>query len=191
VRRDALTTVGNWRSYGSIERDGVHYGQRAHSLREVVELPRRTTERFELALAIHPDEHRDLEALSGNGWHLVDPAQVAGTPSAYREFVQRSKGELGVAKSGYVRSRCGWFSDRSCCYLASGRPVVAQETGFSDFVPTGEGLLAFENVDDAASAVEALRHDYARHARAAREFAEEHLDSDVVLGRLLERVDAV
>jgi hypothetical protein len=190
VVHDALTTVANWRSYGSLERDGVHYGQKAHSFREVMSLPRQTDERFLLALAIHPDETRDLEALTGGGWSLADPSLVAGTPSAYRSFVQRSKAELGIAKSGYVRSRCGWFSDRSCCYLASGRPVVAQQTGFDRFLPTGDGLFAFATCDDVLVALEALRGDYARHADAARALAEEYLDSDVVLGRLLERVGA-
>jgi hypothetical protein len=190
VCHDALTTVGNWRGYGSIEHEGVHYGQKAHSLRELIELPRLTDERFLLALAIHPDEKRDLDALAENGWSLVEPSLVAASPARYRAFVQGSKGEFGVTKSGYVRSHCGWFSDRSCCYLASGRPVVAQESGFSRFLPTGEGLFAFATVDEALSAIDELRLDYARHARAARLLAEEYLDSDAVLSRLLEQVGA-
>ncbi len=105
--------------------------------------------------------------------------------------MQASFGEIGVAKSGYVESRCGWFSDRSACYLASGRPVLAQETGFSQLLPVGEGLLGFGNDDEAAAAADAVASDYARHRRAARRIAEEHLDSDRVLGRLLEDVGAV
>jgi hypothetical protein len=182
---DALTTVANWRGYGSIEHDGVFYGQKAHSLRQLIEMPRLTDEKVVLALAIHEDETRDLEALAANGWELLDPLEVAGTPAAYRGFVQGSKAELGIAKSGYVESGCGWFSDRSVCYLASGRPVVAQETGFSKFVPTGEGLFAFETVDDAIEAIEELRGDYERHRRAARALAEDVFDSDKVLSRLL------
>jgi hypothetical protein len=96
--------------------------------------------------------------------------------------------ELGIAKSGYVLSRSGWFSDRSACYLASGRPVLAQETGFSRFLPTGEGLLSFETIDDAIAGVEALRGAYARHAHRARELAEDLLDSDRVLRNLLDRL---
>ena len=111
---------------------------------------------------------------------------VAGTPADYRRFIQGSKAEFGIAKSGYVLSRCGWFSDRSVCYLASGRPVLAQETGFSRWLPTGEGLFAFQNMDDALAGIEAMNGDYARHARAARALAEEHFDSDKVLPRLLE-----
>ncbi len=185
-RGDAYTSVGHWRSYGSIEHGGVHYGQRAHSLRRLIDLPRRSVARFLLALGIHPDEKNDLEALAANGWELVDPHQVAGSPSSYAEFVRGSRGELCVAKSGYVDSRSGWFSDRSACYLASGRPVVAQETGFSSALPTGEGLLAFATVAEAATAIKAIEADPARHEKAARELAEEHLDSAKVLPRMLD-----
>ena len=188
LEHDALTTVGNWRGYGSIEHDGVFYGQKAHSLRELYALPELSGERFVLALAIHTDERRDLEALAANGWELVDPVQAAGTPAAYQRFVQSSKAELGIAKSGYVASRCGWFSDRSACYLASGRPVVAQDTGFGAFLPTGEGLFAFRSADDVLAAIAELRRDYRKHAQAARALAEEHFDSDRVLARLLASV---
>lgn len=188
--RDAWTTVANWRGYGSIRRGGVHYGQKAHAFRELFDLPRRTRDRFELALTIHADEAADLEALRSNGWRLLDPYHAAGSPERYRRFVRSSAAEIGVAKTGYVVSRCGWFSDRSACYLASGRPVVAQDTGFTRHLPVGHGLLAFRSVDEAAAAVREVRSDYARHARAAREIAEAHLDSDRVLGRVLEKVDA-
>jgi len=186
----AFTSVGNWRGYGSVEHEGVHYGQRVHSMRRFVELPRRSGARFRLALAIHPDETRDLEALAANGWVLVDPREAAGTPDRYAKFIRGSGAELGIAKSGYVESRCAWFSDRSACYLASGRPVLAQDTGFADFLPAGEGLLAFATLDDAVAGVEAIRADHALHSRRARELAEEHLDSDRVLGRLLDHVFA-
>jgi len=190
IVHDALTTVANWRGYGSIEHVGILYGQKAHSLRRLIDLPTRTRERCALALAIHPSETSDLAALAANGWELLDPARVAGDPASYRRFVQGSKAELGVAKSGYTAARCGWFSDRSVCYLASGRPVIAQETGFSRFLPTGQGLIAFETTDDILAAVERLGSDYAGQARAARALAEAHFDSDRVLTRLLERVGA-
>jgi hypothetical protein len=190
IDRDAFTTVGNWRGYGAFEHDGVLYGEKVHSLRQFMTLPTRTRERFELALSIHPDETRDLEALGENGWTLVDPLEATATPDAYRTFVAGSKGEFGVAKLGYVVAPCGWFSDRSCCYLASGRPVVAQETEFSRYVPTGEGLLAFRTEDEALDALERVAGDYSRHARAARRLAEEYFDSDLVLPRLLTAVTA-
>jgi hypothetical protein len=157
-------------------------------LRQLIEIPSRSTARFVLALAIHPDERADLEKLAQYRWELVSPEVVAATPAAYRGFVRGSWAEPGVAKSGYVTSRCGWFSDRSACYLASGRPVVAQDTGFSAYLPTGQGLLAFRDTDDALAAVEALQSDYECHARAARTIAEESLDSDRVLSRLLDRL---
>jgi hypothetical protein len=191
VERDALTTVGNWRGYGSIERNGTHYGQKAHSLRNFLDLPALTGERFELALAIDADETSDLAALQANGWSLLDPAREAGTPDDYASFIRGSKAELGISKSGYVVSRSGWFSDRSACYLASGRPVIAQETGFSRFLPTGEGLFAFESAEDVVRAIDDLKGDYERQTDAARDLAEEHFDSDRVLTRLLERVGAL
>ena len=188
VTHDALTTVGHWRSYGSIEHDGMLYGQKAHSLRRFITLPTLTRESFILALAIHPEEHEDLAALAANGWQLLDPARVARTPADYRRFIRGSRAEFGIAKSGYVASRCGWFSDRSLCYLASGRPVLAQETGFSEFVPTGEGLFAFESTEDILAAIDELRANYTRHARAARALAEQIFNSDKVLSRFLDRL---
>ena len=185
---EAFTSVGHWRSYGSIEHEGIRYGQRAHSLRDLIELPRASDASFQLALGIHPDESRDLAALRANGWGLLDPRQVASGPAAYADFVRGSMAELSVAKSGYVASRGGWFSDRSACYLASGRPVVAQETGFGAFLPTGEGLLAFTTTAEAADASDEVLRDPKRHGAAARALAEEFFDARTVLPRLLERL---
>jgi hypothetical protein len=184
----AFTTVGNWRSYGSIEHDGVHYGQKAHSWRRLVDLPRRSRERFELALSIHPSERADLSLLARRGWRLVDASRLTGTPSAYRDFIQASRAEICIVKSGYTASRSGWFSDRSACYLASGRPVVAEDTGFTETLPAGSGLLTFSTVEEASAAVADVGAAYAHHCRDARLLAEEHLDSDRVLARLLDRV---
>jgi hypothetical protein len=177
--------VANWRGYGSIDHKGVLYGQKAHSFRRFLSMPELAREKFLLALAIHPDETRDLAALRANGWQLIDPSQTVNTPERYQQFIQGSKAEFGVAKSGYVASHCGWFSDRSVCYLASGRPVIAQETGFSLHLPAGEGLFSFGNSDGALSAIEQLREDYTRHAARARAIAVEYFDSDKVLLRLL------
>jgi hypothetical protein len=190
IATDAFTTVANWRGYGSIEWRGKRYGQKAHSLRRLVELPGQTAQRVVLALAIDAAETADLEALKRHRWSHVDPRLVADTPDRYAAFVSGSKGELGIAKEGYVESRCGWFSDRSAAYLASGRPVVAQETGFSRHLPVGEGLFSFETAGQAGVAMDEIAADYGRHARAARSLAEAELDSAVVLDRLLERVSA-
>jgi hypothetical protein len=182
----AATTVGHWRGYGSITHQGVLYGQRAHSMRPLFGLPGMTSTPLLMALAIHEREYDDLRAMKLQGWNLINPELVASTPRAYRSFVRGSWAELGVAKLGYTASRCGWFSDRSVCYLASGRPVVAQETGFSEWLPTGAGLLSYTTPDQAAAALDDLRADYPRHRRAARALAEDVFDSDHVLPRLLE-----
>jgi hypothetical protein len=187
-RGRAWTTVGNWRSYGSPTHEGLRLGQRAHSVRELLDLPRRSAVPFEPALDIHPDERRDLAALAANGWRLVDPRAVAGTPDAYARFLAGSRGELGVAKEGYVATRGGWFSDRSAAYLAAGRPVVAQDTGFGDALPVGAGLLAFDDAAGAAAAIEAVEADLTAHRRAARELVAAHLDARRVLPLLLDRL---
>ena len=188
IDTDALTTVANLRSYGSIQRGDLLLGQKVHSLRALISLPTRTGERFVLAMQVHPADRHDMVALAENGWEVVDPITAAGTPELYHRFVQGSRAEIGIAKSGYVTSRCGWFSDRTACYLASGRPVAAQDTGFSRFIPTGDGLLAFDDEDAAVAAVGSIGRDYAHHSRAARELAEEFFDSSRVLTRLLAAV---
>lgn len=187
-RRPAITTVGNWRSYGSIHRDGVTYGQKAHSFRSLLELPLRAPARYELALGIHAGDGADREALERHGWRIVEPGRAVGSPDRYAAFIRRSAAELGVAKSGYVVSRSGFFSERSACYLASGRPVVAQDTGFPERLPVGEGLFRFATVDDAAAALDEIATAPMRHRRAARELAESLFASERVLPRLLDRV---
>lgn len=181
----ALSLVGNWRGYGSVEYRGTQYGQRAHSLRPLVELPRHLPVPVVAALGIHPGETDDVAALQRNGWRLIDPRAAAGTPARYRAFVGGSWAELGIAKSGYVAARCGWFSDRSVCFLASGRPVIAQDTGFAAHLPTGRGLMCFDSAADVLASVEDVRADYEGHRHAARAIAEQHFDSDRVLTRLL------
>jgi hypothetical protein len=187
-----FTTVATWRSpYGTLNYEGKTYGSRVHEFRKFIELPRLVDADFELALDIHPDETRDLSLLEESGWRLVDPSTVAGNPWNYCSYIQHSKAEFCVAQNMYVETRSGWLSDRSLCYLASGKPVLAQETGFSRNYPTGEGLLAFTTLEEAAAGVEEIERNYERHSRAARALAEEYFDSDKVLPRLLENLAAV
>jgi hypothetical protein len=184
-----ITSVVSWRGdYGPLDYGGRTYGLRVHEFRKFVALPRRTGRTFELAIDIHPADARDAMLLDENGWNRVDPRRVAGDPEAYQGYVQRSAAEFMVAKNMYVQARSGWFSDRSICYLASGRPVLAQDTGLAGHLPIGPGLLTFGPLDEAAAGVEELSRDYPRHARAARAIAEECFDSDKVLGSLLARL---
>lgn len=183
-----ITTIGNLRGYGSIEWDGRLYGQKVHSMRELYPLPEHVQDPVVLAMSVHPDERDDLGELRRYGWGLEDPVAVAGDPALYAAFIRRSKAEIGIAKSGYVHSRVGWFSDRSVCYLASGRPVVAQDTGFGRHLPVGEGLLSFTGVEDAAAALAEVGDDLPRHSAAARAIAEDVFASDRVLTTLLDRL---
>jgi hypothetical protein len=181
-----FTSIVSWRGpFGPVEYNGKTYGLRAHEFRKLLELPRETGQQFELALDIDPPETADLDRLSVNGWSLVDPRTVAAEPWNYQRYIQQSLAEFMVAKEMYVKANSGWISDRSICYLASGKPVLAQDTHFGHLLPTGEGLLLFSSLPDAAAGVEKISRDYDRHARVARRLAEEHFDSDQVLGRLL------
>jgi hypothetical protein len=188
--RAEMTTVGHWRGYGSIEHAGLHFGQRAHTMRRLMQLARLNDQPFLLALAIHPDETKDVEALAAGGWHTVDPQSVAYDTSSYHRFVSESRAELSIPKSGYVVSRSGWFSDRSACYLAAGRPVIMASTGFEAYLPAGEGLLSFGVVEEAAECVAKVNAEYSKHRMAARRIAEEHLDSDRVLTAMLDAIAA-
>ncbi|HEY2147334.1 MAG TPA: glycosyltransferase, partial [Pirellulales bacterium] len=185
----AITSVGSWRGpVAPIEYEGRTYGLRVHEFRKFADLPRRIARRCEFALNIHPSETRDLALLESGGWQLVDPRTVAGSPAAYQAYVQNSRAEFMVAKNMYVQSQCGWFSDRSICYLASGKPVLAQDTGIRELCPSGDGLLVFSDLEEAVAAVERLEEDYPRHARAARKVAEDYFDSDRVLSDLLAKL---
>ena len=184
-----FTTVASWRgSYGPVEHGGKTYGQKAHEFRKFISLPRATGQAFEIALDIHPGDARDLTLLRDNGWHVVSPREVAATPDDFRRYVRASAAEFSVAQGMYVDTRSGWFSDRTTRYLASGRPAVVQDTGFSRHVGCGEGLLPFRTPDEAVAAVGRVRTDYGRHARAARAIAEANFDSDRVIARLLDQI---
>ena len=187
-----FTSVATWRgAYGPVEYEGRTYGLRVHEMRRFASLPRLAGGAFEVALDIDDADAEDAALLRDGGWELVAPGAVAATPGAYRRYVQGSDAELTIAKGVYVATRGGWLSERSLCYLASGRPVLAQDTGFSRCHPTGEGLIAFATVEEALAGVAAIRSRPRVHACAARELARERFASDRVLPRLLDRVGAV
>ena len=185
-----LTTIATWRSpYGQVELSGRLQDLKHHEFRKIINLPRRLPSlAFEIALAITAEDSADLDALRAHGWRIVNPSEVAADPGSYRDYIRRSAGEFTVAQGVYVSTRSGWFSDRTACYLASGKPALVQDTGISSTLPIGEGLLVFSDMDGAVRGAEAIARDYTAHSRAAREIAERYLDSDVVLTRLLERL---
>lgn len=173
-----FTTVMQWERYPEREYAGVCYGQKRRSFEAYVDLPSHTGPILELALG-SPSAPRDL--LRSKGWHVTDPLEVTRDVWRYREYIQSSRGEFAIAKHGYVEGRTGWFSERSGAYLASGRPVVTQDTGFAEHLPTGEGLFAFANPVQAAEALARVQADYLHHCKAARRIAERYFDSYTVL----------
>jgi len=185
-----FTTIANWRgAFGPIQRAGRRYGVKAHRFRQFLELPRRSSGRFEIALHIDPDDSADLSSLLSNGWHVVDPGQTVPDPGAYRAYIRSSDAEFSAAQEIYVETRSGWFSDRSALYLACGKPVLVEDTGVAGDLASGVGLVTFGTLAEAADGAARIGRDYAEHAEAARSLAERHLDSRLVLGGFLEQVE--
>ena len=179
---DRFTTVATWRApFGPLE----PYGLKHHQWRSFLHLPTVTKLPFEAALAIDPTDAADRNALEAQSWHVVEPT-VTADPEGFRDYVQGSGAEFSVAQGIYVETASGWFSDRTTRYLASGRPTLVQDTGFTRTLPADEGLVAFSTVEEAAAGARAIVDDYQRHALAARLIAEEYFDSDEVLAAMLE-----
>jgi hypothetical protein len=181
-----FTTVGQWRGQYAVWNNET-YGAKSDEFLRFVELPRKTTQPIELAMLIHEWEADDIAALRNNGWHLVNPHEVAGGREGYRAYIQKSRAEFSIAKHGYVKTRSGWLSDRTVCYLASGRPALVQETGMSQHLPTGKGLVTFTTIDEALRGIESINADYPGHCAAARKLAEDKLAAPKVLHSILER----
>jgi hypothetical protein len=174
--RDRFTTVMTWRTESFTDVDG----NKDREFLSFLDLPSRTPSRFEIAV------NGPMELLCRHGWSPVEAMAVSRSPSDYRDFIQGSKAELGIAKHAYVSRRSGWFSDRTECYLAAGRPALVQDTGWSAHLPSGTGLLAFSTVDEAVDGLRRIECDYATHASRASEIALECFDASVVLPKLLE-----
>lgn len=188
-RPDRFTTVSTLRGVGP--HGGVEgFAHKADELANVIELPGRVPGAFELALRFRDAEADERRRLERFGWNVVDAATVAADPHAFRRYVLDSAAEFSVAKGAYAAPRTGWFSDRTTRYLAAGKPAVVQDTGFSHSIPVGEGLFAFTTLDEAIDATRRVLSDYGRHSAAARALAETFFDSDVVLTRFLDDVDA-
>ena len=204
--RNVFTTVMNWTSYKPLQYEGNIYGQKDVEFRKFLHLPRLTGETTHFEIAMPSLHHMDWETeqalssspaesnstlsptarLAQHGWSVVTPAEHCGTIDAYRTYVQSSLAEWSVAKNGYVQGRSGWFSCRSSCYLAAGRPVVVQDTGFSKVIPTGTGILTFASPDEAVQAVREVIGNFVRHSAAAHECAAAYFDARVVLPRLID-----
>ena len=188
--RHRFTTVASWRGpYGRVTHNGVQYGLKAHEFRKFAALPTRTAETFEIALDIHPADRPDVDLLRRHGWTIADPKSVAADPFAFRNYIGRSSAEFSVAQGIYVETRSGWFSDRSVRYLAAGKPVLVQDTGFARHYPVGLGLVPFRTLEEAVRGAEAIASEYDRHSRAATAIAAEFFDSDKVLSSMLQSVD--
>lgn len=180
-------TITTWRNKGKnlTHRGETYYWTKNREFRKFLDLPRQCPVPFELALG---NVHNQLHCvLNHRGWSTADGLHISEDTERYRGYIQRSRGEFTVARDQYVRPYTGWFSDRSACYLAAGRPVITQETGFSKFLPTGRGLFAFRTMQDVLTALDAIESDWEGHCRAAREIAAEYFAAEKVVGSLMER----
>jgi hypothetical protein len=175
-----FTSVMRWQGFKEVVYDGVSYGQRDREFENFLKLPSLTAQKFLIAqMGIKP------EWLASHGWEVVPGEVISQMPISYREFIQQSRAEFSVPKNGYVKMRGGWFSDRSVCYLASGRPVLIEDTGLRDWLAVGDGVVTFSNLGEAAAGIDRLNADYPRHRSAARQLAEDRFSTDVVLKSLL------
>lgn len=185
-----FTTVSNW--YTAEEwmedADGVYANDKRDGFVPYLDLPRHTRQPLELALCLSPDQDDERALLSEKGWRLADATVVASSPARYQDYIQRSRGEFSCVKPSCIRLENAWISDRTLCYLASGKPAVIQHTGPSRFLPDDAGLLRFNTLAEAARCLELVAADYDRQSRLARQLAEEYFDARTVAGRVLETV---
>jgi hypothetical protein len=180
-----FTTIATWHNRGKdlCFRGQAYQWSKHENFLAVAEIPRRTSVQLELAVEIDNPVEREL--FLRQGWLLSSPLAVSQDIDVYQRYITNSRGEFTVSKDAVVRTRSGWFSDRSVCFLAAGKPVVTQETGFSKYVPTGQGLFAFSGVDEILAALEAIAADYTKHARAAHDIAQEYFAADKLLKKML------
>lgn len=183
-----FTTIATWHNRGkdiNFRGEVYHWSKHLNFLK-IVDLPRRISQELELGVEI--DNQKELEVFQRNGWILTNPLAVSYDMKEYQAYIANSRGEFTVAKDMVARTRSGWFSDRSVCYLAAGKPVVTQETGFSKYAPTGSGLFSFSSTEEVIAAFDAINSDYLTHSRAAREIASEYFAAEKLLGKLLSDV---
>jgi len=180
-----FTTIANWQQPGEVEWKGeVYVWSKHHQFLKFIHLPGKIGQPIELALGSIDEE--SIQLLISHGWRVIDASSVGIEMLPFRDYIFSSDGEFTVAKDQYVRLRTGWFSDRSAYYLAAGKPVITQDTGFGRILPTGEGLFPFNTMGEIVEAFEAVRSDYEKHSRAARAIAEEYFRAETVLGKLVD-----
>ncbi|HXU79201.1 MAG TPA: hypothetical protein VN794_21665, partial [Methylomirabilota bacterium] len=165
-------------------RGDTWYWTKDREFEKILDLPRRRPVPLELATTVDAAVQVQLRA---HGWRQSGSVEISRDADLYRQYIQKSRGEFTVARDQYVRPNTGWFSDRTVCYLAAGRPVITQETGFSKFIPSGRGLFGFQAMEEILAALDAIESDYPAHSRAASEIAREYFSADRVVGSLMER----
>lgn len=185
-----FTTIGNWRQpWHQVNFQGeIYHWSKHYEFLKFLDLPVRTNHSFELALSSSSYNEEDKQMLESHGWKVRDSLSFSSDVDAYRQFIIESRGEFTVAKDQNIRLRSGWFSERSATYLAAGRPVITQDTGFGSYLPTGNGLFAFSTMEDVEQAIDSINSNFERHSRGATEIAREYLNYDVVLKNLLSAV---
>ena len=180
------TTIMTWNAFkGKLIYKGKEYKSKGAEFEKIKGLPKKYSEKFEIGIG---GKNAPKTELKKNGWRIVDGPTVTLTPENYRDYIYNSKGEFSIAKNVYVAMKTGWFSCRSACYMAAGKPVVLQDTGFSKFIPTGKGVMAFSTLDEAVAAIEIVESDYEGHCQAAREIANEYFSAEVVLKDMLKKM---
>ena len=178
-----FTNIMQWESYPSLEFNEIRYGLKSDSFWPYLDLPKRTRQQLEIALG-SPSAPRKV--LRDNSWSLINPLDVSEDLWKYRKYIQHSKAEFSISKEAYVKTQSGWFSERSACYLASGRPVLTQETGFSKNIETGIGLLSYRTINEALNSIDEINSNYNKHCKKAREIATEYFNAQTILDSLLE-----
>jgi len=182
----AFNTIATWHNKGKdiVYNGETYYWSKDREFKKILDLPKRRSVPFELAVGTDDKTRRLLE---GNQWRITNPIKLSSDTTSYRQFILKSRGEFTVAKDQNIRLRSGWFSDRSACYLAASRPVINQDTAFGSYLPTGKGLFSFETIEDILVALDAIESDYEGNCRAAREIAAEHFAAEKVLQSLMTR----
>jgi hypothetical protein len=180
-----FTTIASWSGYRDLCFRGEWYGDKSREFRRFATLPRESRQDCEVAMRRHHNDEDGSRLLREGGWILSEATRIDNLDN-YQRFIAQSRAEIGIAKNSYVKARSAWFSDRASHYLASGKPVLAQATGFEHHLPVGRGILAFSSMEEAVAGMAAINADYDGHSRAARAFAQEHLDYRKVLPPILE-----